>query len=95
MRDVSAARGALDWQLLGVVLIGLWEFAQAIPRVFYWAIVIHTLQARDLRFTDLTAVQMGQMASAVGELIVAASLVFGARTITTYVFGDRPRKPQE
>src|SRR5579862_8289133 len=66
-RDTSPAAGKFDWQMLGVALIGLWEFAQAIPRAFYWAIVIHALQSKDLRFTDLTAMQMGQMALTIGE----------------------------
>jgi hypothetical protein len=84
-----------DWQMLGVVLIGLWEFAQAIPRAFYWPIVIHTFQSRELGFADLTPVQMGQIAATLGELVVGACLVFGARTITTYVFGVREVHRQE
>ena len=84
-----------DWQMLGVVLIGLWEFAQGIPRAFYWAILIHTFQSRELGFADLTPVQMGQIASTLGELAIGVCVVFGARAITSYIFGVREVKRQE
>jgi hypothetical protein len=79
----------IDWQMLGVVLVGLWAFTQAIPRAFYWSIVFHTLTTGDFGLAALTAVQKGQMVGTMAELIIAAWLVFGARTITAYLFGVR------
>jgi len=86
----SAPARLIDWQMLGVVLVGLWALTQAIPRAFYWAIVLHTLLVAEFGLAaSLTAVQKGQIAATVVEIIIAAWFVFGARTITTYLFGVR------
>jgi hypothetical protein len=77
----------MDWQMLGVVCVGLWALTRAVPEVVYWAILLNTWIAPD--FPGLTIAQRARIAATVVDLGFAVWLVFGARSIATYLFGVR------
>jgi len=91
----SLAPRLVDWQMLGVVLVGLFALAQAIPAAVYWVILLHSWLTGDFGAGGLTVAQRARLASVALELIIAVGLVFGARGITRYLFGVREIKRAE
>ena len=82
-----------DWQMLGVICIGLWALTHAIPDTVYWAILLNTWLGPDSGTLALTVAQRARIASTVVSLVIGIGLVFGARGITTYLFGIRKARP--
>jgi hypothetical protein len=82
-----------DWQMLGVVLIGLWEAAQALPRLVFWAVVINTPIGGDYSYNSLTPVQRGQLLWTLLQLATGIWLMFRARNIAAFLFGTRKGEP--
>jgi hypothetical protein len=83
----------VDWQILGVVCVGLWGLIRAIPDAMYWAVILQTWLTADYGLTALTITQKSRIAATILELGLALWLVFGARKIATYLFGVRVAKP--
>ena len=82
----------VDWQMLGVVLVGLFALAQAIPAAVYWVILLHSWPTGDFGAGALTVAQKARLASVALELVITVGMVFGARGITRYLFGVREVK---
>jgi hypothetical protein len=78
-----------DWQILGFVLVGVWETAQAFPRLIYWVIFLNTTTTVDQGFASLTLVERAQFFWAIAQLCVGIFLMLAARRLTTYLFGSR------
>jgi hypothetical protein len=92
--DVPATPSRIvDWQVLGVVCVGLWGLIRAIPDAMYWAVILQTWLTADYGLTALTITQKSRIAATILELGLALWLVFGARTIAAYLFGVRVAKP--
>jgi len=91
----SAAPSLVDWQMLGVVLVGLFALAQAIPAAVYWVILLHSWLTGDFGAVGLTIAQKARLASVALELFIAVGLVFAARAITRYLFGVREIRREE
>ena len=86
--DVAGASSRIvDWQILGVVCVGLWGLIRAIPDAMYWAVILQTWLTADYGLTALTIAQKARIGSTILELGLALWLVFGARRISTYLFG--------
>lgn len=85
----SATPRVAEWQMLGVVLVGLFALAQAIPAAVYWVILLQSWLTGDFGVGALTVAQKARLASVALELVIAVGLVFGARGITRYLFGVR------
>jgi hypothetical protein len=85
----------VDWQILGVVCVGLWGLIRAIPDTMYWAIILQTWLTTDYGLTALTITQKSRIVATILELGLALWLVLGARKIAAYLFGVRVTKPLE
>lgn len=83
----------MDWQILGLVLIGVWEMVQAIPRLIYWVVVLNTPISVDYGFASLTPVQRGQLLWTIAQLVIGIWLVSAARAIAARLFGSRIGNP--
>ncbi|HWX27327.1 MAG TPA: hypothetical protein VNZ53_07800 [Steroidobacteraceae bacterium] len=86
---IAAPSRVVDWQILGVVCVGLWGLIRAIPDAMYWTIILQTWLTADYGLTALTIAQKARIASTILELGLALWLVFGARRVSTYLFGAR------
>ena len=94
--DVPASPSRIvDWQIIGVVCVGLWGLIRAIPDGMYWAVILQTGLTADYGLTALSITQKSRIAATILELGLALWLVFGARKIATYLFGARVAKPLE
>ena len=82
----------VDWQVLGVVCVGLWGLIRAIPDVMYWAVILQTWLTADYGLTALSISQKSRIAATVLDFGLALWLVFGARRIADYLFGVRLAK---
>jgi len=85
----------VDWQVLGIICVGLWGLIRAIPDAMYWAVILQTWLTADYGLTALSSVQKSRIAATILELGLALWLVFGARKIAVYLFGVRMAKPLE
>jgi hypothetical protein len=94
--DVTPAPSrVVEWQMLGVVCVGLWGLIRAIPDAMYWAVILQTWLTADYGLVALTIAQKARIASTILELGLALWLVFGARRISTYLFGVRITRARE
>ena len=88
--DVPASPSRIvDWQIIGVVCVGLWGLIRAIPDGMYWAVILQTGLTADYGLTALSITQKSRIAATILELGLALWLVFGARKIATDLFGAR------
>jgi hypothetical protein len=85
----AAPLRVVDWQILGVVCVGLWGLIRAIPDAMYWAVKLQTWFTADYGLTALSISQKARIASTILELSLALWLVFGARRVSKYLFGAR------
>jgi hypothetical protein len=83
----------IDWQILGLVLIGVWELVEALPRLVYWVVVLNTQNSSGYEFASLTPVQRGQLLWTVSQLAVGIWLMFAARGIAAHLLGNRKGEP--
>jgi hypothetical protein len=87
--------GVADWQILGVVCIGLWGLTRAIPDAMYWGVILQAWSTADYGLVALTIPQKARIASTILELGLALWLIFGARRVSSYLFGVRPSRASE
>jgi hypothetical protein len=83
----------MDWQILGLVLIGVWELVEALPRLVYWVVVLNTQNSSGYEFASLTPVQRGQLLWTILQLAIGIWLMFAARGIAAHLFGNRKGEP--
>jgi hypothetical protein len=94
--DVPAAPSRMvDWEVLGIICVGLWGLIRAIPDAMYWAVILQTWLTADYGLTALGITQQSRIAATILELGLALWLVFGARKIAAYLFGIRVAKAPE
>jgi hypothetical protein len=95
LKDVAASSPPrlMDWQILGLVLIGVWELVEALPRLVYWVVVLNTQNSADYEFASLTPVQRGQLLWTILQLVIGIWLMFAARGISAHLFGKRKGEP--
>jgi len=94
--DVPATPSRIgDWQVLGVVCVGLWGLIRAIPDAMYWTVILQMWLTADYGLTALSISQKARIASTALELGLALWLVFGARRISAYLFGARITRGHE
>lgn len=90
-QDIAAVPArVVDWQILGVVCVGLWGLIRAIPDAMYWAVILQTWLTADYGLVALTISQKSRIASTILELGLALWLVFRARKIAAHLFGVGP-----
>ena len=90
---VSSPPRLMDWQILGLVLIGVWELVQALPRLVYWVVVLNTQGSADYGFASLTPGQKGQLLWTISQLAIGIWLMFAARGIAARLFGTHKGDP--
>lgn len=73
-----------DWQALGVVCIGLWSLAEAIPRAAFWIDMLMLESSRDSAY--LGSNEKASIAALVVQLLLSFWLVFGSRGIARFIF---------
>ena len=94
--DVPASPSRMvDWQVLGIICVGLWGLIRAIPDAMYWAVILQTWLTADYGLTALSITQKSRIAATFLELGLALWLVFGARKIAAYLFGIQVVKAAE
>ena len=87
--DVTAVPAQFaEWQVLGLVCVGLWGLIRAIPDVMYWAVILQTWMTADYGLVPLTVAQKARIVSTVFELALSLGLVFGARRIAGRLFAE-------
>jgi hypothetical protein len=69
----------IEWQTFGVVCIGIWALARAIPDAIYWVTFYGMTLNSSYGYSDLNVEQKASMITTVVELIIGMWLVFGAR----------------
>lgn len=84
----SVKASLYQWQMLGVVLIGLWTFIHAISDAGYWLMFIHELKGQDsLAWTSyISAEHKAQMLATGISLFLGALLLFNASKLVRVLF---------
>lgn len=80
----------LEWQTIGVISVGLWTRARAIPDATYWITLMGLLHHDDgLSSTPLAPNRIAGVVSTAIELPLGLWLVFGARGFAAFLFQVR------
>jgi hypothetical protein len=85
----APARPICEWQVLGIVFVGLLALARAIPDSIYWVTYAAMATGYNLSFFDLDADQKANALATVFELAIGLTLILGARPVATMLFKDR------
>lgn len=84
--EPTPARPMVEWQTLGVILVGIWALTQAIPDTIYWVTYYAMLSGSNMSFFDLDPDQKANAFATVVQLIVGLSLLLGAKGIAAALF---------
>jgi hypothetical protein len=84
--EPAPARPITEWQLFGVIVVGLLALAQAIPDAIYWVTYAAMATGYNLSFFDLDADQKANALATVFELSIGLWLVFGAKRVAALLF---------
>jgi hypothetical protein len=87
--EPAPTRPLVEWQALGVICIGLWALAQAIPDSIYWLTYYAMLSSSDLSIRDLDPEQKATALSTVAQLAIGLWLVLGAKGLAAAIFRIR------
>jgi hypothetical protein len=75
----------VEWQTLGVICIGLWALTRAVPDAVYWASFLKITSGAYPPLELEPDQKAGIVATAV-EIVIAVSLLVGAKGITALLF---------
>jgi hypothetical protein len=87
--EPKIAHSMLDWQTLGVICIGLWALARAVPDVVYWATFMNISFSGDSGVSELSPDQKASLISTVVEIAVGLWLILGAKGFAALLFKIR------
>lgn len=89
---VTSSVSLYQWQVLGVVLIGLWTLAHAIPDAGYWLGFIQYLKGRgDVAWASYIAPEHKAQMLATGiSLLIGGLLLLNAHKLVRVLFYSRP-----
>jgi hypothetical protein len=79
----------LEWQTLGVICIGLWALARAIPDAVYWITVYNMATTSGMGFSAFAPEQKAAMFETIVELIIGVWLLLGAKGLALLLFRVR------
>lgn len=80
----------LEWQTVGIICIGLWELARAIPDATYWVtLLIQLHHDGSLSATPLAPTRIANMAVTMVELALGLWLVFGSAGFAAFLLRAR------
>ncbi len=88
--EPAPARPIIEWQTLGVVLVGIWALTQAIPDTVYWVTYYAMLSGSDMSFFDLDPDQKANALATAVQLIIGVWLLLGARGFAARLFKTQP-----
>jgi hypothetical protein len=91
--EPAAARPISEWQVFGVIFVGLLALARAIPDAIYWVTYSAMATGYNLSFFDLDADQKANALATAFELAIGLSLVFGAKRVAVMLFKARDAGP--
>lgn len=90
--QIASSISLYQWQVLGVVLIGLWTLAHAIPDAGYWLGFIQYLKGRgDVAWASYIAPEHKAQMLATGiSLLIGSLLLLNAHKLVRVLFYSRP-----
>lgn len=79
-----------EWQTIGIICIGVWELARAIPDATYWTSLLIQLQHEGgLSTTSFAPTRIANMIVTVVELALGLWLVFGSAGFAAFLLKAR------
>lgn len=89
---VASSISLYQWQVLGVVLIGLWTLVHAIPDAGYWLAFIHYLKGQgDIAWSSYIAPEhKAQMLTTAVSMLLGIGMLFNASKLVRIFFYSRP-----
>lgn len=89
---VTSSVSLYQWQVLGVVLIGLWTLVHAIPDAGYWLAYIHYVKGQgDIAWSSyILPEHKAQMLATAISLLLGIVLLFNAPKLVRVLFYSRP-----
>ena len=89
---VTSSVPLYQWQVLGVVLIGLWTLVHAIPDAGYWLAYIHYAKGQgDVAWSSyILPENKAQMLATAVSLLLGIVLLFNAPKLVRVLFYSRP-----
>ncbi len=87
--EPAPARPITEWQVFGVIIVGLLALTRAIPDTIYWVTYAAMATGYDLSFFDLDADQKSNALATAVELTIGLGLVLGAKRVAAMLFKAR------
>lgn len=75
----------VEWQTLGMICIGLWALTRALPEAVYWASFLR-MTSDEYPPIELGPDQKAKIIATAVEIIIACSLLLGAKGIAALLF---------
>ena len=79
----------VEWQTLGVILVGLWGLSRAVPDTIFW-LSFYALNTRaNFGGSSLDPREQANMITTAAELAISFWLIFGAKGFAAFLFKIR------
>jgi len=84
--EPALPRPMIEWQILGIILVGIWALVQAIPDAVYWVTYYAMVSGSNLSFFDLDPDQKANALATVVQLVIGTGLLMGAKRFASVLF---------